>query len=49
MVGTNADYFNKFYVKRIYEGNGATAVAHLAEQSTFQGEEAYKYHIVIPV
>ena len=49
VVGASADYWNKFYVKRIYCPNGSTAAAHLASQSTFQGQEAHKYNIVIPV
>lgn len=49
VVGTSADYWNKFYVKRIFGPNGSTAAAHLAQEGTFQGQEAHKYNIVIPV
>ena len=50
MVGTTADYWNKFYVQFAFGGNnGNTEALHLAEQTTFEGQEAHIYNIAIAV
>ena len=50
VVGTTADYFNKFYVRFAFAGNnGNTESLHLAAQSTFEGQEAHIYNIAIDV
>ena len=50
VVGTTADYWNKFYVQFAFGGNnGNTEALHLAEQTTFDGQEAHIYNIAIAV